>query len=346
MTLYTVETSPAPDPLTCDKCGYDLRAHPHDGKCPECGASVAESSRLAAIPRRPDWPDSDPRWRRRMLAGVWLLALLPLMDGLQAFEWTSKLPVPGLFEIRGAMRTLDETFVCFPGVYESLAFCIGVVLLFSKERGRRSNRLDWTRRWGVISTCVVFLLRAANTLIITALVLAGIAACFQSMPLKYQPAVTPSFVAVSTAYLRFGPHPRDSAALVLVASSSIAILLACIPLFDALRSSGPKWLAAAVLAPLAALALIYLGQVVAYAVAHSRSTPTDVFAYEIYFRPQLPIRRIAGFPGRWWGPAPTLEESLVEGAKWCLVLTIAIWLSIAQLATRRHARRVRNRKKG
>jgi hypothetical protein len=148
---HAVETSPAPDPLTCD-CGYDLRAHPHDGNCPECGASVAESRRLAAIPRRPDWPDSDPRWRRRMLAGVWLLVLLPLMDALQAFDVASKVPVPAIFEIHGAVRTLDETLVCFPGVYQPLIFCIGVVLLFSKERGRRSNRLDWTRRRKLFSS--------------------------------------------------------------------------------------------------------------------------------------------------------------------------------------------------
>ena len=64
--------------LPCHRCGYDLRAHPPDGQCPECGASVAESRRLAAIPLRPAWRDSDPRWRRRILAGAWVLVLLPL----------------------------------------------------------------------------------------------------------------------------------------------------------------------------------------------------------------------------------------------------------------------------
>src|SRR5215831_6110852 len=96
--------------LPCHSCGYDLRAHAQDGSCPECGASVAESRRLAAIPRRPAWRDSDPRWRRRLLAGTWTLVLLPLMDALQAFEWTSRLPVPAIFEVRGATRTLDDAF--------------------------------------------------------------------------------------------------------------------------------------------------------------------------------------------------------------------------------------------
>src|SRR5258707_3351024 len=74
--------------LPCHICGYDLRAHPQDGKCPECGASVAESRRLAANPRRPAWRDSDPRWRRRMLAGVWILVLVPLMDLLTTLNGT------------------------------------------------------------------------------------------------------------------------------------------------------------------------------------------------------------------------------------------------------------------
>src|SRR5687768_13503858 len=118
--------------MPCHLCGYDLRAHPRDGKCPECGASVAESRRLAAIPRRPAWRDSDPRWRRRMLAGTWILVLLPLMDVLQAFKWASRVPVPTVFDFRGTVRTLDDMLVSFPGVYSPLVFCIGGVLLFSK----------------------------------------------------------------------------------------------------------------------------------------------------------------------------------------------------------------------
>src|SRR5436305_12541295 len=105
MTDHTDEMSVD---LLCDRCGYDLRAHPQSGKCPECGASVAESRRMAAIPLRPAWRDSDTRWRRRMLAGAWALALLPLMHALTAFEWTSSLTVPNVFGFPGALR-LDET---------------------------------------------------------------------------------------------------------------------------------------------------------------------------------------------------------------------------------------------
>src|SRR3954454_2572466 len=112
MTAPTFEKSAE---LPCHGCGYDLRAHPEDGKCPECGESVAESRRLAAIPRRPAWRDSDPRWRRRMVAGTWILLLMPLLAALQAFEWASSVPVPSVFNFRGTVRTLDDTLVTFPG---------------------------------------------------------------------------------------------------------------------------------------------------------------------------------------------------------------------------------------
>src|SRR5438874_6060578 len=85
MTVHTDEMSATK--LPCHRCGYDLRAHPPDGKCPECGALVAESRRVALIARRPAWRESDARWRRRVLAGAWLLVFLPLMDVLKAFEW-------------------------------------------------------------------------------------------------------------------------------------------------------------------------------------------------------------------------------------------------------------------
>src|SRR5688572_2302698 len=180
--------------LPCHGCGYDVRAQPPDGKCPECGESVAESRRVAAIPRRPAWRDSDPRWRRRMLAGAWVLVLLPLMDALKAFEWAPFVPVPNLFGSHGTVSTLDDTFVTNLYVYPPLAFCIGTVLLFSKERGRRRGRLDWTRRWGVLCCYVVLLLSAVPVLAISALVLVGISAIFLSMPPKYQPESTQWFV--------------------------------------------------------------------------------------------------------------------------------------------------------
>jgi hypothetical protein len=224
--------------LPCADCGYDLRAHAADGKCPECGAPVSEAIRIAAIPRRPRWRDSDPRWRRRMLAGVWLLALLPLMQLMRTFRWAEHVPVPNVFDYRGTVNTLDHTFLFTRGVYEPIVFCIGMVLLFSKERDRRQQKLDQTRRWGIACTYIVALLSAAQVLVIVALVMVGIAALFLSMPPEHQPNVTRLFVELSTGYLLFGPQPMIAGGIVQVAASCVAVLLACVPLFDALRGSG------------------------------------------------------------------------------------------------------------
>ena len=334
MTAHTDQMSVC---LPCHKCGYDLRAHARDGQCPECGASVAESARLAAIPLRPAWRDSDPRWRRRMLAGTWVLVQLPLMDALTAFGWASSVPVPGVFDLRGTVRTLDETFLCRMGVYQPLVFCIGVVLLFSKERGRRRGKLDWTRRWGVVCSYVVLLLSAAQVLFLAALVMASIAALFQAMPLKYQPGVTQLFVEVSTSYLRYGPYPKEISGAVLVAFSSTAILLACVPLFEALRSSGPERVAAILLAPLGLFALVHIARAGRYCAGLSGVTSAELFSYRIYFWPELLVAEFAG--GRTaWNASGSLVGAIVEGVKWCIILAIAVWLTVALVAAWWHRR--------
>ena len=334
----TDHTGSTPVDLPCHVCGYDLRAQPGDGKCPECGASVAESRRWAAIPRRPAWRDSDPRWRRRVLAGAWVLVLLPLMDVLLLFEWASGVPVPGLFKPVGTIRTLDDTLLSFRGVYHPLVFCIGVTLLFAKERGRRPGPLDWTRRWGVVCTYVVLLLSAAQVLFVGALVLAGIAAVFQSMPLENQPRVTPWLAGVSTGYLRYGAQASDASAVVLVAFSSAAVGLACIPLFDALRSSGPKRLAAVVLAPLALFALVHVAQAGRYCAGRSYVRSTDVSYYAVYFWPELLVRGVGGFSAGPGGSGSVPGAAFVEAAKWCSILAAAVWLSVARLTARRRGR--------
>jgi hypothetical protein len=327
-----------PPELLCHICGYDLRAHPDQGKCPECGAAVAEARRMSAIPLRPAWRNSDPRWRRRMLAGVWILVLLPLMTVLKAFEGTASLRVPNIFGFPGAVR-LDETLACSMSVYESLLFCMGTVLLFSTERGRRRDRLDWTRRWGVICTYIVLLLQAAGVLLLCALVLTGIGAAFQTLPLKYQPRVTPFFVNAGTFYLRYGLYPHDVATVVAVEFSSIVMLLACAPLFNAIRSSGPKQLAAILVAPLALFSVMHMAQAFLYWVGIiSTATPTDIYLLEVYFRPYLLVQSAAGAAAGFVPSGLMLIGCLVETAKWCIILAIAIWLSIAQGSTWRFKR--------
>jgi hypothetical protein len=324
--------------LLCDRCGYDLRAHSRDGKCPECGMSVAESRRLAASPRRPAWRDSDPRWRRRMLAGAWILVLLPLVETVQMFRWASSVRVPNVFELPGGIP-LNETLLCYEGVYLPLLFCMGVVLLFSKERGRRPGPFDWTRRWGVLCSYVVFLLSAAGVLFIFAYVMTAIGSLFMSLPPKYQPGVTRLLVEVSTAYLRYGAYPHDGSAGVLVAFSSIAILLACVPLWDALRSSGPKRLATILLAPLALFSLMHLAKAGLYCLGSRSVTLRDIYDLGVYFRPMQLVRPIASLSAGLNMSGSVFSAFLVEAAKWCIVLAIAVWLSIAQLATWRQDRK-------
>jgi hypothetical protein len=327
------------DPL-CHRCGYNLRAHAQDGKCPECGEPVAESQRQALIPRRPAWRESDPRWRRRMLLGVWILAFMPFMDVLQHFNWVSSVPVPSLFH--HTPLTLDQTFLgdIMMRVDQPLLFCMGVVLLFAKERGRPRRRLEWTRRWGVICSYVTLLISAAQILYLPALVLTGIAALFLSMPLKCQPGFTRFFVELGPIYLRY-VYPKPISYVVLVAFSSIAILLACVPLFDALRSSGPKRLAAILVAPLALFSLAHLGQAGLYGIGSSRVTLEAVAKYGVYFRPELLVGGVADLQGSLSLSGWEFIAVVVELAKWCIIFAIATWLTVARLAPRRRSRKAR-----
>ena len=64
----------------CFQCGYNLRTLHDDGECPECGASVYESARLAWLCQH------DPAWLRRVAAAtIWIevamfcFAPLPLL---------------------------------------------------------------------------------------------------------------------------------------------------------------------------------------------------------------------------------------------------------------------------
>jgi len=266
-----------------------------------------------------------------MLAGVWLLVLMPLMNLVQEISPSAaNVQLPRIIDYRGGL-TLGQTFLWELQIYPQAIFCMGVVLLFSRERGRRASRFDWTRRWGILCSYVTALLCAAPVLFISSLVMVGISALLNSMPLKYQPGVTGTFTEVSVAWLRYGPQPKNLAYFVLIAFASIAMLMACVPLFDALRSCAKRRWAAALVVPLAVIAVAQIGQAGCYA-AGLAGVPRDYYTDNGYFRPIVLVMPIVYLVGGSPASAVASIGFAIEAMKWCIVFTIAVWLSIAQLA--------------
>lgn len=318
--------------LPCHRCGYDVRAQPADGICPECATSVEASRKMALIPRWPGWRDSDPRWRRRMVAGMWVLSAVPVLAVLQVFDLDMRIPVPTLFRAQLGSQTLDKTFLDM--VYTYLVFCIGVVLLFSKQRGRQAHRFDWTRRWGIMSSYIVLLLGVPQFLFITSLVLAGISALFIGMPYDYQPPVTEWFIGFSTASILYGPHPSVLASVALATFSSVVILLACVPLHRALRSSGLRVGAWFLLAPWVVGAIVGLHGAADTAVTTAPggfNVPNRIVLY--FFSPMdlaRGLRLLWNEPDAWHTVGRIF---LFELSKWMSCFAIAVWLSVAQMAS-------------
>jgi hypothetical protein len=273
-----------------------------------------------------------------MLAGVWILTLLPSMNLLLATGWAAAIPVPNLIDSHHTQYTLDQTFAAGFGVFPLLTFCMGAVLLFSRERGRRNHRMDWTRRWGIGCTCITLLLGAVSIAFITALVMLGIGACFISIlavsaRARTQPAITQFLIDVGYAFFRYGPSPRPVTELVQVACSSIVMLLGCVPLFEALRSAGNKAIAGCLVAPLALFAMVHLQQV---AWAGAGLPAPDVSRYDVYFSPYILFAEFTAWGVNWAIIGTSQLEFFVECTKWLVVATIAIWLTIAQLIAWRH----------
>src|SRR5690606_33544544 len=117
-----------------------------------------------------------------------------------------------------------------------------------------------TRCWGVLGSYLVFLLGFALDSLIYGLVLMGIGALFFSLPFDEQPWFTIVVADAGRLLIHYGSHADEGAFIATGTVSACLVLLACVPLYDAMRSSGPSWLAILLLAPLAASALWKLGE--------------------------------------------------------------------------------------
>ena len=309
----------------CHRCGYDLRAQPADGRCPEYGGSVAEAICRAAVSRRM-WHERDPRWRRAVLAGVWVLAAVPLAEALARLGGARWLP-------GGARRLVADTAVVW--VWPFGTFLIGAALLFTPEPGVRPSP---TRRWGLIACGVVAAVGLSAYLAVAASVMCGVAARFASLPLAHQPAGTGWLLEVGSFYVRRGPLPSLGAWVVLIVAAPLAVLLGCRVLLDALRSCGRLWVAWLPLAPLvlAALAQLAYLPLAYFDASFIRRVPLAVF----FFDPAVLLDGAA--EGRPWPPHVLLADFMgfgwphkrstagVELAKWLTVLAVAARLGWAE----------------
>lgn len=97
-------TTEAAPPPTCIVCGYDLRASPPEGRCPECGAAVerslhgdwlryADQHWVRAVHRGLSWT-----WRGVAAVLISMIALLAFVIGLALIDAVSSAPIPGWFE--------------------------------------------------------------------------------------------------------------------------------------------------------------------------------------------------------------------------------------------------------
>ena len=327
----TTNVAPGADAVACHRCGYDLRSQPADGVCPECGEPVAESIRLAAIPVRPAWRDSDPRWRRRMLAGVWVLTLLPMVHLFQELGWSSHIPVPELYDSRSVLHTLQDTLL-LDWIDPWPTFVVGVVLLFAKERFRRRRRRDWTRRWGVLFSYLMLILGGLFVMPVISLVAMGIAALFFSLPLENQPGATNLFVWIGGGYGRTGLTDIDieRVATATAVGASVTVSLACVPLFDSLRASMVRRpLALVLVLPLLVFSLLNI--VFAGFEAADAGWKYGLGPNYYYFSPYTTVQMLLH-------PSDLLDvfgladlRNTIEFSTWVAVALIALWLTLAQI---------------
>jgi hypothetical protein len=141
--------------VPCASCGYNLRGLSSDGKCPECGASVARSLEIHLNPIAP----TQVLWARMVLAGlvIWLvlspICLCIVLDMGSKFPWFALMwmnyPGPKLWAV--PMARAYATGIDGPLGY--LGMVLPLLLLFAaflmtapRTRGARESLFS-LRRW-------------------------------------------------------------------------------------------------------------------------------------------------------------------------------------------------------
>jgi hypothetical protein len=108
-----------------------------------------------------------------------------------------------------------------------------------------------------------------------------------------------------------------------------------VPLFNALRSSGPKVLAVILLAPLALAAAAQLAYAVLYA-SHLNGFPPSWLEERFFYFDSEVLAKAVAYPSAWL----LHRDVLIEATKWLACFGIAVWLTIAQIAASRRRTRV------
>ena len=324
--------------IPCHACGYDVRSQPPDGQCPECGEIVAESIRLAALPLRPAWRDSDRRWRRRVLAGLWALVLMPLPYAVKFVVPDRPFGEPNwLADVSEAFR---DSFAIH--IWALVVTPIGLALLFQHERLERPRpSLRRLRLAGVAGCWGLIPLAIVSFAGVTLLVLSGIWALLS--PVDKQKYV-PLALGVANGW-------SERAYFAGMALGVGIAVLAGIVLADALRRAGSRqtrailiWVGGSLLAVQAAMVL---------AAALDLGDARNWVYFELLFSP---IYLTEGW--RWLlaallgtandhlylqaEPPETVEDWIalfaqfpLELAKWLLILAVALRLTVAQFSRTR-----------